>query len=474
MPKFLPNQSALLLGVGVSLVTAVSLVGCGTQRGNDAAPSASGEALASASASAAPAVSANPFRAPRIGLSVGAELGKKLFFDKTLSASGNMACSTCHDPDHAYGPVNELAVQLGGPKLDRAGTRTVPSLRYKEFTPAYADLLDNPDGISAPGPGGGFTWDGRVNSLAEQAKIPLLSPLEMANENAADVVNKVLAAPYASLFKQVFPGDAKNDPEAALTAIGEALEAFQLQDRSFHPYTSKFDLYSGNKIGGRLTAAEKRGIQVFVDAKRGNCTSCHFQGAGLGGSSGIFTDYSYEAIGVPRNREIPANADEEYHDLGICGPARGDHPALPTTPNRFCGMFKTPTLRNLRQRTAFFHNGVMHSLEQVIRFYNTRDTHPEIWYPTVGGKAKTVPDANFPKYGLITTQYVGGHVDKYDDLPGAFFGNIDPQMPLDGRKPGSAPPMSEQDMTDLMCFLDTLNDGYKPPATPPADGPCVN
>jgi cytochrome c peroxidase len=137
-------------------------------------------------------------------------------------------------------------------------------------------------------------------------------------------------------------------------------------------------------------------------------------------------------------------------------------------------MFKTPTLRNLSKRSAFFHNGAMHTLEQVIRFYNTRDTQPEIWYPTVGGKAKTKPDANFPSYGLITTQYVGGKLQKYDDLPARFAANIDPQMPMDGRKAGSAPPLNEQEIQDLICFLGTLEDGYVPPASPPISGPCVN
>ena len=70
---------------------------------------------------------------------------------------------------------------------------------------------------------------------------------------------------------------------------------------SFHPYSSKFDLYAGNKIGGTLTPAEARGLKVFSDPKTGNCASCHYQGAGLNGSSALFTDFSYEAIGVPRN-----------------------------------------------------------------------------------------------------------------------------------------------------------------------------
>ena len=101
-------------------------------------------------------------------LSLAAQVGKKLFFDQTLSGSGKMSCASCHDPNFAYGPPNNLAAQLGGPNLTDSGTRAAPSLRYQEYTPAYADLLDNPDGISAPGPGGGYTWDGRADTLAQQ------------------------------------------------------------------------------------------------------------------------------------------------------------------------------------------------------------------------------------------------------------------------------------------------------------------
>ena len=435
---------------------------CGTPRNTPAQAVSSAELVAS------------PPRASSHGLSLSAQLGKQLFFDKNLSASGDLACATCHDPEHAYGPVNGLSVQLGGPKRDRQGTRAVPSLRYKEYTPAYADLLDNPDGFSAPGPGGGFTWDGRVNTLAEQAKVPLLSAVEMANESGADVVAKILRSPYAGLLRRVFGESPERDVRGAFDAVAAALQAFQLEDPSFHPYTSKFDLYAGNKLGGTLTPAEQRGLAVFADPKRGNCSSCHFQGPGLGGSSGLYTDFSYEAVGVPRNAELAGNADDEYFDLGLCGPARADHAPRPSVPNSFCGMFKTPTLRNVTKREVFFHNGVLHSLEQVVRFYNTRDTRPELWYPTVGGKPKASPEPAFPRYGLITTQYVGGKVDKYDDLPGQFLANVDPQMPLDGRKTGSAPPMIEQDMADLLCFLGTLNDDYTPPATLPTTGPCLN
>jgi len=404
-------------------------------------------------------------------LSLAAQVGEKMFVDTSLSGSGQMACATCHDPKNAHAPSNDLAVQAGGADLKASGTRAVPSLRYKEVTPPYADLLDNPDGISVPGPGGGFAWDGRAPTLAAQAQMPLLAANEMANADAAAVVAKLKAGPYADLFRQAFGAGVFDDTTAAFTKAGLALQAYQLEERSFHPYSSKYDLYAANKIGGTLTPAEVRGFKVFADPKVGNCASCHYQGAGLNGSSALFTDFSYEAIGVPRNPAIPANADAAYVDIGLCGPLRSDHP--PAAGNTFCGMVKAPTLRNVATRKAFFHNGVMHSLEQVIRFYNTRDTWPEIWYPTVGGKARAKPDANFPSYGLVTTQYTGGTVKKYDDLPPQFVANIDTQMPLDGRQAHSAPPMSEQNVADLICFLNTLTDGYQPPASAPTTGPCT-
>jgi cytochrome c peroxidase len=347
-------------------------------------------------------------------------------------------------------------------------------LRYTQYTPAYADLLDNPDGISVPGPGGGFTWDGRANTLAEQARIPLLSSNEMANASAADVVGKLRQTSYTALFEQAFGKNALADTDTAFGNAMLALQAFQLEDPSFHPYTSKFDLYAGNKIGGNFTPAEARGMKIFSDPNTGNCSSCHYQGAGLNGSSGLFTDFSYEALGVPRNAAIPATGDPAYFDMGVCGPSRTDHPPAPAGSfDKFCGLFKAPSLRNVATRNTFFHNGVIHSLEQAIRFYNTRDTMPEIWYPTVGGIAKPAPDPGFPTYGLITTQYSGGTVQKFDDLPAAYRSNIDTQLPLDARPAGSANPMTDAQIADLICFLKTLTDGYKPPTQTPTADSCT-
>jgi cytochrome c peroxidase len=422
-------------------------------------------------ASAPPSTAPPPLEpaAPRPRpLSAAARAGKQLFFDPALSASGHLACATCHDPDHAYGPPDGLAVQLGGPHGTAPGVRAVPSLRYKEFTPGYADLLDNSDGFSPPGPGGGFGWDGRADSLAEQARIPLLSPFEIANATPAAVVARLRASASAAAFVQAFGAPALADAEVAFGKLQLALQSFQLEDPSFHPYSSKYDRYLYHKPGGELTPAEQRGLRVFKDPATGNCSGCHFSDASQDdGAPPQFTDFSFEAIGVPRNLQIPANRDRRYIDLGVCGPLRDDHAGFP----EFCGLFKTPTLRNAATRRVFFHNGVIHSLDQAVRFYNTRDTRPELWYPTAGGRARPRPDPGFPRYGLVTTQYTGGTVQKFDDVPAVHRKAIDRQLPLDGRAAGGEPPMTEPQLADLICFLRTLTDDDLAGSAPPS-GSC--
>ncbi len=253
----------------------------------------------------------------------------------------------------------------------------------------------------------------------------------MANRDAAAVVARIKASPYAREFEDAFGRGTLSDTERAFVSALAALQAFQLEDDSFHPYSSKYDRYASNKIGGELTAQERRGFAVYSDPKKGNCFACHYNGAGLNGSVRLFTDYSFAAIGVPRNPDIPANRDPAYFDLGLC--SRSDHP-LPASA-KFCGMFKTPTLRNVAIRKVFFHNGRMKSLRDAIRFYNTRDTQPELWYPVVDGV-----------------------VQQFDDLPAPYRVNIDAQAPLDGRARHGSPAMSDQDIEDLLAFLQTLTD----------------
>lgn len=459
----------------------------------------------SSSGASAPGAASNP---PATTLSPKAQLGQNLFFDKNLSGNRNMSCATCHDPAYAYGPPNSLSVQLGSDP-SQAGVRAVPSLRYKSMTPAYADNAANPDGVTQNAPGGGFMWDGRAASLATQAALPLTNPLEMNNSSPAAIVQAVQNGSYAALFEQVYGPAVFGDTAAAFSDIGDALQQYQVEDPSFKPYSSKFDLYIDNKVGGTLTAAETRGLALFNDTTSGaGCAACHYVGANFQGSVALMTDFTYQAIGVPRNDAsipnnpdpIPADANASFIDMGLCGPyttihlpgsatsGAGPDPFTGTNvPDPYCGRFKVPTLRNVATRNAFFHNGVFHSLVQVINFYNTRDTNPEYWYPSTGGAGAVTSN---PGYALQPTYTAGATVNKFNDLPAAYQGNIDEELPMgqgqtsaggttqsNGALPRavhSTPQLTQQNITDLICFLKTLSDGYQPPAQAPTSGDCVN
>ncbi|HUW52436.1 MAG TPA: cytochrome c peroxidase [Rhodanobacter sp.] len=373
-------------------------------------------------------------------LSERASLGKRIFFDASLSSSGRMSCASCHSPAHAYGPPNGLAIQRGGADLRQAGTRAVPSLRYLTFTPLFTRHFYTPasEDSEDEGPAGGFTRDGAVASLHQQAAIPLLHANEMANPDEEAVIAKVQHGSYAQAFKRVFGAAIFSHPHRAFNDVGLALEAFQTEDSGFHPYTSKFDAaLSGH---ARLTVQEMRGYALFNNPQKGNCAKCHVDTPGPGGRPPAFTDYSFAALGVPRNPEIPANRDPAYFDLGLCGPYRHDL----AHDTEYCGMFKTPTLRNVATRKVFFHNGRFHRLQDVMHFYAERDTQPWKWYPVVAGKP-----------------------DTFDDLPVRYRSNVDhTDAPMD-RSRGEKPALNDAEIRDLIAFLKTLNDGYSATAGGP-------
>src|SRR5690348_17190487 len=121
-------------------------------------------------------------------------VGARLFGDRSLSASGTLACASCHRPDRAFGPPDGRAVRLGGASNNVAGVRAVPSLRYLQAVPAFTEHYyapaDDGDESVDNGPAGGLTWDGRVDRGRDQARLPLLSPLEMADSSEAAVARK--------------------------------------------------------------------------------------------------------------------------------------------------------------------------------------------------------------------------------------------------------------------------------------------
>ncbi len=362
-----------------------------------------------------------------------AELGKRLFFEPALSASGTLSCASCHDPAHAYGPPRGDAVMTGGADMRQKGLRAVPSLRYVQATPPFTEHFRNSDDEGDAsvdnGPTGGLTWDGRIDRGRDQARLPLLSPIEMANASPAAVVEAVRRTPAAGLMRQAFGRRVFAHPARAFDGILQALEAYEQSYTDFYPYSSRYDAYLAGTA--ELTSAELRGLAAFDDPDRGNCAHCHPSARGLDGTPPQFTDYGHAALGVPRNRDIPANADPSFHDLGLCGPLRDDLRGH----GEYCGMFKAPSLRNVALRRAFFHNGAFHSLRQVLEFYAERDTRPEKWYPRGSD----------------------GTVRKFDDLPAEYHANVNVEPPFD-RRAGDNARLSAQEIDDIIAFLKTLTD----------------
>ena len=357
-----------------------------------------------------------------------AALGDLIFHDASLSASGRTSCASCHDPAHGHSSASaDEVVPDGGAALATPGFRKAPSLRYLNLAPAFF--------FDAEGtPTGGLTRDGKVDSLRAQAITPFLSAHEMANVDAAGVVARLRVASYAAEFRRVFGDAIFDDADAAFDRARVALQVYQLGDPDFHRYDSKYDLFLAGRIS--LTSRELQGLALFNSPAKGNCAACHPSARGADGAPPLFTDFSYDNLGVPRNPAIAANADPAYFDLGLCGPFRTDLAAR----GDLCGAFKVPTLRNVAVTAPYFHNGRFKTLKEAIGFYVRRDTHPEEWYPRA----------------------TDGSARKFDDLPPAYQRNVNTSEAPYNRRPGQAPALTPDEIDLVIEFLGTLTDGYQP------------
>ncbi len=328
-----------------------------------------------------------------------------------------------------------LDVQMGGPALRDQGFRAPPTLTYLNRVPPYDNHHHDPeeeaDNSIDNGPTGGLTWDGRVDTGALQAVIPLTSPFEMGN-SVPGVANAVRKSPHAVKLRAALGDDALATDSKAFAAVTRALGAFEEDYAEFSPYTSKYDAWLTGHA--QLSAQERRGLELFDDEAKGNCAQCHLSRRGLDGTPPAFSDYGLIALAVPRNSEILRNRDPGFHDLGACGPERKDKIGQ----DDYCGLFRTPTLRNVAQRKTFFHNGKFHDLAEVVEFYVTRDITPERWYSR-DARGKVVP---------------------YDDLPSRYHGNINRDPPFDGQRPGANARLGKDEIAAIVAFLHTLDDGY--------------
>jgi len=451
-------------------------------------------------------------------------LGKLEIFDPSLSVHKNLACSFCHDPAAGYGNgASILSVYTGGSNPgsvaitvpgaypdQRIAKRNPQSYVYAPYFPPLQYNTTQGDFY------GGNFWDGRAtgyrlqNSSAEQGQDPPVDPEEMANPDPACIVWKLSVGKYKAFFEQVWgtgsleinwPSDVAqvcSTPKGAavfggnptplkLTAsertrasqaydeFGQAIAAYE-KSSSVSPFTSKFDAYLADPITNPLNEQELRGYDLFRG--KAQCNTCHSDGRSnmaTGNDTGaatnvapLFTDFTYNNIGLPRNVTLPWYSEDTPDQFGFTGNPLG--PGFTdegvglfldgyygAPPNLtwgqylpfFEGKFQTSTVRDAGMVPypgfvkAYMHNGYLLSLKEVVHFYNTRDVYP-----------KPVLSGNCP----------AGTVEKVTCWPMPEDPN---NMNMTIGKLG----LSDAEENDLVAFLETLTDGFVQPSSSSLEKP---
>jgi cytochrome c peroxidase len=326
------------------------------------------------------------------------ELGKNLLFDVQLSTPIGQSCATCHAPGAGFtGPISEINAHgavYPGAVHTRFGNRKPPTAAYGGDSPVL--YYDEEEEVWV----GGMFWDGRATGwtlgdpLAEQALGPFLNPLEQNNPNARLVCFRVAQSDYAGLFEEVWgPGslDWIKDVAGTYERIGRSIAAYE-RSAEVNPFSSKYDYYLAGEA--ELTEQEAFGLELFEG--KAMCSACHISAPGPNSEPPLFTDFTYDNLGVPKNPENPFygmprkwNPDgKNWVDYGLgaflAGAGFGPEVYEPEL-----GKQKVPTLRNVDLRPdegfvkAYAHNGFFKSLEEIVHFYNTRDVEewPEAEVP---------------------------------------------------------------------------------------------
>ena len=393
------------------------------------------------------------------GLTPEQELGMHLYFDENLSEPAGQSCASCHDPDFGFvDPDSDLPVSEGViPGL--FGGRNSPASAYAMYAPSLD--FDEVEGLWI----GGQFWDGRATGevrgdpLADQALGPFLNPVEMANETKNTVVRDALGGAYGILFEQVCGSGSWTDPfyvEAAYNCIADSIALFE-RTGLFGQFSSKYDAYlqacladggladdcamgigkAAQKAGKIFTKEEWYGLQLFMGENDNNgildkgegamCSACHVANftpdpgnvvvpawSPEGWVPPVFTDFTFDNLGVPKNTEYPLDPDAPV-DLGL-GPIVGDPEEN--------GKFKVMTLRNIGLTAPYAHNGLFKRLKDITHFYNTRDV------PGSLPKGADWPPPEYP-----------------DTINVDELGNLG---------------LSDDDEDALVEFMKTLSDGWTP------------
>jgi cytochrome c peroxidase len=352
-------------------------------------------------------------------------VGRSIFLDATLSDPPGTSCASCHDPAAAFSGNNGSVTGVArGSRPGHFARRNAPSVLYMKYVPPFHFALEDDDDVEES-PFGGLTWSGRADTVAQFVRLPLFDPDEMNNTGEASIAAKLRATPYATDLEREFPG-ALESPASAMKALGGALQAY-LTSETMSPFTSRFDDFLRGKV--KLSPIEMKGLEAFRNRAKGSCKACHmmYESSNRPEQS-LFTTYAYDAVAVPRNRAIAANADASRYDLGLCERTPKKEPSSKA---KWCGSFRIPSLRNVAVRERFMHNGAFTSLRQVVEFYSTRATNPGRWYPPG---------------------------NKFDDLPEKHKGNVNRTSFPYHRTEGGPPALSDEDIDAIVAFLRTLTD----------------
>ena len=388
------------------------------------------------------------------------QLGKYIFFDTNLSINKNQSCGACHAPEVGWTGPDALISSHGavyeGSIPGRFGDRKPPSSAYATQSPIF---YLTKQGLFV----GGNFWDGRAtgwklgNPAADQAQGPFLNPMEQALPDSACVVYRVCTATtYSVSFEDVWgagaceiqwpanvdttcateggmvslnPAD-RAKSNMAYDNIALSIAAYEASPE-VNAFSSKYDYSLIGKA--KLTKQERNGFALFQG--KGKCARCHVST----GHVPLFTDYTYDNIGVPKNPENPVyNANPSFIDLGL-----GGFLASQTVYAEFAvannGKHKVPTLRNVGLRPspdfvkAYGHNGYFKSLWGIVHFYNTRDIK------------SVCPDDYTEAQALAANCWPAPEVSQ--NINTAELGNLG---------------LTPAEEAAIVAFLEALSDGYIP------------